>query len=85
MTTTRAVRASAETDQRPETDRRIDNVGRLTPGAGIETGSDLMAAEALQEAETEVGTAGKWDRGSGLPDIHDRPTRRSISALRPES
>ena len=41
-------------------DRRIDNVGCLTPGAGIETstrmGSDLMAAEALQEAETEVGT-----------------------------
>lgn len=61
MTTSRRVRASDETDQRPEKDRRIDNVGCLTPGAGIETstrmGSDLMAAEALQEAETEVGTA----------------------------
>jgi hypothetical protein len=34
-------------------------VGRLTLGAGIEsptrTGSDQTAAEALQEAETEVG------------------------------
>ena len=44
-----------------ETDRRIDNVGRLTLGAGIEsptrTGSDQTAAEALQEAETVVGTA----------------------------
>ena len=48
---------------RRETDRRIDNVGRLTPGAGIESstqmGSDLTAAEALQEAETEVGDTGK--------------------------
>lgn len=35
------------------------DVGRLTLGAGIESstamGSDLWAAEALQEAETEVG------------------------------
>jgi hypothetical protein len=35
------------------------NVGRLTPWAGIESsttkGSDQTAAEALQEAETEVG------------------------------
>ena len=41
------------------TDRRIDNVKRLTPGVGIESlmlsGSDQKAAEALQEAETEVG------------------------------
>ncbi|WP_250000673.1 hypothetical protein [Actinoplanes sp. M2I2] len=61
MTTPRRVRASGETDQKPGMDRRIDNVGCLTPGAGIETstrmGSVLMAAEALQEAETEVGTA----------------------------
>ncbi|HET6482871.1 MAG TPA: hypothetical protein VFG35_22940 [Actinoplanes sp.] len=61
MTTSRRVRASGETDQRPEKDRRMGNVGCLTPGAGIETstqmGSDLTAAEALQEAETEVGTA----------------------------
>ena len=39
--------------------RPIDNVKRLTPGVGIESltllGSDQKAAEALQEAETEVG------------------------------
>ena len=41
------------------TDRRIDNVKRLTPGWGIESfaelGSDQTAAEALQEAETAAG------------------------------
>ncbi len=41
------------------TDRRIDNVKRLTPWWGIESltklNSDQTAAEALQEAETEVG------------------------------
>ncbi|GID32610.1 hypothetical protein Abr02nite_75930 [Paractinoplanes brasiliensis] len=61
MTSSGLVRASGETDQRSEKDRGIDNVGRLTPGAGSETstrmGSDQTAAEALQEAETEVGTA----------------------------
>ena len=66
MTTARLVRASLNTDQRPETDRRIDNVGLLTLGAGIEsptrTGSDQTAAEALQEAETEVGATLKVDR-----------------------
>ena len=56
------VRAPGETDQQPterhdrRMDRGIDNVGRLTPGAGSETstrkGSDQTAAEALQEAET---------------------------------
>jgi hypothetical protein len=55
------VRARVETDQRPVKDRGIDNVGRLTPGAGRETStrksSDQTAAEALQEAETEVETA----------------------------
>jgi hypothetical protein len=44
-------------------------VGWLTPEKGIETstrmGSDQVAAEALQEAETEVGVAGKVDRMSG--------------------
>jgi hypothetical protein len=44
----------------------ISNVGRLTLGAGIESsramGSDLWAAEALQEAETEVGVAVMIDR-----------------------
>ena len=39
--------------------KRINNVGRLTPGAGNESstamGSDLWAAEALQVTETEVG------------------------------
>jgi hypothetical protein len=58
-TTARRVRALVKPDRRPETDRGIDNVGRLTPGAGIETStqmdSDLTAAEALQEAETAVG------------------------------
>jgi hypothetical protein len=43
----------------PRTVRPIDNVKRLTPGVGIESltllGSDQKAAEALQEAETEVG------------------------------
>jgi hypothetical protein len=51
-------------------------VGRLTPGAGIESStgltSDQTAAEALQEAETEVGVA-EWligvrtlpERGAG--------------------
>lgn len=70
MATARWVRASSRTDQRPETDRRIDNVGLLTLGAGIEsptrTGSDQTAAEALQEAETEVGTPVKVDREHGL-------------------
>jgi len=46
--------------------RRIDNVARLTPETGIESstrmGSDQMAAEALQEAETEVGVAAPVDR-----------------------
>ncbi|MBO3742072.1 hypothetical protein [Actinoplanes flavus] len=65
--------------------RRNDNVVRLTPEAGIETstrmGSDQKAAEALQEAETEVVIARKvdWVRVSGWP------SRRSMSALRPES
>ena len=62
-----------KSDQWPETDPRIDNVGRLTPGAGIESstrmGSDQTAAEALQEAEAEVGVAVKVDRGSGLPAV----------------
>jgi hypothetical protein len=48
-------------------------VGRLTLGAGIEsptrTGSDQTAAEALQEAETEVGTADKVDRQFGFPAV----------------
>jgi hypothetical protein len=33
-------------------------------------GSDLTAAEALQEAETEVGLAVKVDRRAGLPVVH---------------
>jgi hypothetical protein len=47
--------------------KEFTNVGRLTLGAGIESstamGSDLWAAEALQEAETEVGVAVMIDRG----------------------
>jgi hypothetical protein len=41
-------------------------LGHLTLGAGIESsmamGSDLWAAEALQEAETEVGVGVMLDR-----------------------
>jgi len=70
MTTARLVRTDPKSDRRPETDRRIDNVGLLTLGAGIEsstrTGSDQTAAEALQEAETEVGTQVKVVREYGL-------------------
>jgi hypothetical protein len=59
-TTVRWCGASVVSARRPETDRRIDIVGRLTLGAGIEsptrTGSDQTAAEALQEAETGVGS-----------------------------
>ncbi|KHD76265.1 hypothetical protein MB27_17755 [Actinoplanes utahensis] len=58
---------------------------RSLPGAGIETstrmGSDQMAAEALQEAETEVVIARTEDRAR----VSGSPTRRSMSALRPES
>jgi hypothetical protein len=67
-------RVAGKPDQWLETDRRIGNVGRLTPGAGIESstrmGSDQTAAEALQEAETEVGVAVKVDQGTGLPAVH---------------
>jgi hypothetical protein len=79
MATARLVRTLPKTDQRPETYRRIDNVGHLTLGAGIEsatrTGSDQTAAEALQEAETVVGTRVKVVRGFGLSALLDRPTR----------
>ena len=81
MTTARLVRTLPKTDQRPETDRRIDNVGHLTLGAGIEsstrTGSDQTAAEALQEAETEVGTHVKVDRERGLSAV-PRSTNKVI-------
>jgi hypothetical protein len=33
-------------------------------------GSDQTAAEALQEAETEVGVAVKVGQGTGLPAVH---------------
>jgi hypothetical protein len=50
------------------TDRRIDNVKRLTPGVGIESfmkfDSDQRAAEALQVAETEVGVVVRVDRST---------------------
>jgi orotate phosphoribosyltransferase len=76
-------------------EREFVNVGRLTLGAGIESstamGSDLWAAEALQEAETEVGVAVMVDRSVGAAvrvagqTLPDRLTRRAMSALRPES
>jgi hypothetical protein len=75
----RAVRCSAAA-----TDRRIDNVKRLTPWWGIESlttlDSDQKAAEALQEAETEVGlgpmvvSVRREPRGRPARRI-DRPTR----------
>ncbi|BFU48122.1 hypothetical protein [Krasilnikovia sp. MM14-A1004] len=47
-------------------DRHIDNVGRLTPPVWIESptamDSDQTAAEALQEAGTEVGVEVMVDR-----------------------
>lgn len=74
-------RVTGKPDQRLESDRRIDNVGRLTPGAGIESstrmGSDQTAAEALQEAETEVGVAVKVDRSSGSSAV-DRSTDTAV-------
>jgi hypothetical protein len=76
-------------------DRVFINVGRLTLGAGIESstamGSDLWAAEALQEAETEVGVGVMIDRTANVAERSarrgrtDRLTRRANSALRPES
>ena len=81
MTTARLVRTSAESDRRDETEQRIDNVGLLTLGAGIESstrrGSDQKAAEALQEAETEVGTQVKVVRQGGETALH-RSTNKVI-------
>ena len=85
MTTPRRVRASGERHQRPEKDRRIDNVGRLTPGAGIETstrmGSDQTAAEALQEAETEVGVGVLDDRKRGRYGLCSPPRWSADTAI----
>ncbi|WP_328464184.1 hypothetical protein OHA21_40020 [Actinoplanes sp. NBC_00393] len=65
--------------------RRIDNVVRLTPETGIESstrmGSDQMAAEALQEAETEVGVAVKVDRMSVLAQTADSLRRSADPAI----
>jgi hypothetical protein len=81
MTTARCVRTFRCTDQRPETDRRIEKVGLLTLGAGIEsptrTGSDQTAAEALQEAETEVGTPVRVVQGVRIAG-HPRSTNKVI-------
>jgi hypothetical protein len=56
-------------------------VGRLTPWAGngssMAGGSDQMAAEALQEAETEVGIA-----GDSLIGVRSGAARAGGSALR---
>jgi hypothetical protein len=53
------------------------NVGRLTPWAGIESStansSDQTAAEALQEAETEVGVRVMVDRGAYVGRAGWRP------------
>jgi hypothetical protein len=77
------------------TARHDQNVGRLTPWAGNEssmaTGSDQTAADALQEAETEVGIAGhsligvrRGPRGLAVR-CADRLTRLPESDLRPVS
>ncbi|MFD1365348.1 hypothetical protein [Actinoplanes sichuanensis] len=69
MVSTRSV-ASHRRGSVWRTNRRIDNVVGLTPMAGIETstrmGSDQMAAEALQEAETEVVVARTVDPDEGV-------------------
>ena len=56
-------------------------MGHLTLGAGIEsptrTGSDQTAAEALQEAETEVGTAVSVGSGARVAG-HSEPTDPAI-------
>ncbi|GIF24812.1 hypothetical protein Ate02nite_75420 [Paractinoplanes tereljensis] len=56
-------------------------MGLLTLGAGIEsptrTGSDQTAAEALQEAETEVGAPERVDRKGGMSDVR-RSTEKVI-------
>lgn len=60
-------------------------MGRPTAMAG-----DLWAAEVLWEAETDIGVEGMIDRDAYAAmrvagGRTDRLTRRSISALRPES
>jgi hypothetical protein len=57
-------------------DRVSVDVERLTLGAGIESstamGSDLWAAEALQEAETEVGVGVMVDRTADVAELDAR-------------
>jgi hypothetical protein len=90
----RTVPAAGGTPAGRGVDGEIHNVGLLTPGAGIDSstamGSDLWAAEALQEAETDVGVGVMIDRDAYAAmrvagGRTDRLTRRPISALRPES
>ncbi len=75
-------------------EQKINNVGRLTPGAWIESstamGSDLWAAEALQVAETEVGVGLMVDRSADAAvrvagGRTDQATRLPISVVRPDS
>ncbi|MFF0377580.1 hypothetical protein [Actinoplanes missouriensis] len=65
--------------------RRIDNVGRLTPETGIESstriGRDQMAAEALQEAETEVGVAGFGRADAGAVRFAGSLGRSAVPAI----
>jgi hypothetical protein len=64
---------------------RINNVGRLTPGAGIESStgltSDQTAAEALQVAETEVGVRRMVDRGANAAVRAAGQTSRSTETV----
>ncbi|AHL30253.1 hypothetical protein ACPL_8395 [Actinoplanes sp. SE50/110] len=52
---------------------------------GIESstrmGSDQVAAEALQEAETEVGVGGKVDRMSGVGRVPGSRRRLTDTAI----
>ena len=65
--------------------RRIGDVARLTPKTGIESstrmGSDQMAAEALQEAETEVGVAVSDERKRGRYGLCSPPRRSTDPAV----
>jgi hypothetical protein len=62
----RAACGDGPSNEVSRTDRQIDNVKRLTPGVVIESftrlGSDQKAADALQEAETELGVRVLVDR-----------------------
>ena len=81
-----AVPAAKWTSMGAGSERHLINVGHLTLGAGIESstamGSDLWAAEALQEAETEVGVAVMIDLGT---DAAERVAGRTYRSADPST